>query len=104
MACVVKAQSPREGPLAAMPLRFAAQQAVEGMLWLTLPVAPQDAQASALTLIFLIYAKVLWPVYAPLATLLIEPDAGRRNLMRLILCGAVAVSYTHLTLPTIYSV
>jgi hypothetical protein len=71
----------REMPLAAVPLFFALQQSVEGLLWLTLPVAPDGPAATALTLVFLLFAEAFWPVYAPVAVLLIEPDGWRRRLM-----------------------
>ncbi len=92
LACLSKVRSPRELPLAAMPLLFAAQQAVEGLLWLKLPVAPSAAEASWLTLVFLIYAKVFWPVYVPVTALLIEPDKPRRLMMQLILAAGIAIA------------
>ena len=46
-------------------------------------------QAAMLTLVFLIYAKVFRPVYAPLTVLLIEPDVRRGALMRFILLAGV---------------
>ncbi|MGD9668148.1 MAG: DUF6629 family protein [Hyphomicrobiaceae bacterium] len=91
IACVAKSGRLREMPLAAMPLLFAAQQIVEGVLWLTLPVAPDGAEASLLTLVFLLYAKVLWPVYAPLSVALLEADAWRRRLMWAIVVSGAAV-------------
>jgi hypothetical protein len=48
---------------------------------LTLSVDPDGPISSALTLVFLLYATVFWPVFAPMAALLIEPEPGRRNLM-----------------------
>lgn len=72
---------PAQLPLAAIPLFFAAQQAVEGALWLTLPVAPESSISTALSLLFLLFAKVFWPVYAPLATLFIEPSRLRRKVL-----------------------
>lgn len=93
-ACLARAVSWREGPLAAMPLLFAVQQAVEGRLWQVLPAIPDSTEASRLTLVFLLFAKVLWPVYAPLTALLIEPDNRRRSAMYFILAGgAVAGAY-----------
>ena len=91
VACLAKVRSIRELPLAAMPLLFAAQQAVEGLLWLKLPMAPSAAEASSLTLVFLIYAKVFWPVYVPTTVLLIEPDRPRQIMMRLILMAGIAI-------------
>jgi len=92
VACLATTCAPRDWALAVIPLLFAVQQVVEGLLWLTLPVAPHEAEGSLLTLVFLLYAKVFWPVYAPLTVLLIEPDARRRAVMRVILLGGVAIS------------
>jgi hypothetical protein len=80
-ACVARVSKPADLPLAGIPLFFAAQQAVEGALWLTLPVAPEGAVSSFLTLIFLLFAKVFWPFYAPLAVLLVETEAARRRVL-----------------------
>jgi hypothetical protein len=71
----------REAPLAAFPLFFAGQQAIEGALWLNLPAAPDGAVASGLALAFLVLAEVFWPVYAPAAAWLAEPEPGRRRTM-----------------------
>ncbi|MBL8564524.1 MAG: hypothetical protein JNM89_02265 [Hyphomicrobiaceae bacterium] len=91
IACLTKTQNVREVPLASMPLLFSLQQAIEGMLWLQLPVAPHGPEASLLTFVFLVYAKVFWPVYAPLAAALVEPDRQRRGAMLALVAGGVAV-------------
>jgi hypothetical protein len=85
-----RARELRELPLAAAPLIFALQQSAEGFLWLTLSHSPVGPPVSGLTFLFLMFAEVLWPVYAPLAVLLIETNETRRQLMRL--CLAVGVS------------
>jgi hypothetical protein len=81
IACLTRVRSWRELPLASLPLIFAGQQSVEGFLWLTLPVDPDGPISSMLTLIFLLYAIVFWPAFAPMAALLIEPEPRRRRLM-----------------------
>lgn len=91
-AAVARARTRRELPMAAIPLVFSAQQAVEGLLWLTLPNAPDGPATSALTLAFLLFAEVLWPVYAPLAALLIEPSARRARALLACLLGGAAVA------------
>ena len=48
IACLSKVRQWRELPLASLPLIFAVQQAVEGCLWLTLPVDPDGPVASLL--------------------------------------------------------
>jgi uncharacterized protein DUF6629 len=94
IACLSKVRQWRELPLASLPLIFAGQQTVEGCLWLTLPVDPDGAVSSLLTLLFLLYAKVFWPVFAPFTALLIEPDRRRRQLMAIAAAaGAVVAAY-----------
>ena len=90
IAALSRANEPRQWLLAATPLLFAAQQGVEGLLWLTLPLEPGGSVSTALIFLFLIFAEALWPVYAPLAVLLIEPDRRRRQVMWV--CLAVGVS------------
>ena len=63
VATLRQVQHPRELPLAAMPLIFAVQQAIEGALWLQLSAARSKEAVAALSLNFLVFAKVLWPAY-----------------------------------------
>lgn len=89
VACLLRTRRASELPLAAAPLLFAAQQVIEGLLWLRLPTAPASALSGALVVAFLLMAEVLWPTYAPLAAWLAEPDRKRRALMApLVLLGA----------------
>lgn len=67
--------------MAAVPLLFAVQQAIEGALWLQLGKTGNAAHVGALSQAYLIFAEVLWPVWIPLAVLLIEPDKSRRFAM-----------------------
>ncbi len=83
----------REVPLAAMPVLFASQQAVEGALWLQLTGGRGD-YAGALSLTFLLFAKVFWPGYAGVSVLLVEPDRRRRLALSVIsLLGAALAIY-----------
>ena len=52
----------RELPLALMPIIFALQQGIEGMLWLNLEVDPEGVAARILALGFLLLAEVFWPL------------------------------------------
>jgi hypothetical protein len=88
---VSRTTEPRDLPLAATPLLFAAQQCVEGLLWLNLPVAPDEAGAPGLTLLFSVFAQVFWPIWAPLAVLLIEPDQQRRRIMEICFAAGIGV-------------
>lgn len=81
LAAIRHAQHRNELLVAAVPLLFAAQQAVEGFLWLELTSTAGTANATGLAFTFLLFAEVLWPVYPALAVLAIEQDPQRRRLM-----------------------
>ena len=72
------ANRPRELPFAAIPLLFAIQQLSEGVIWLTF-----SADAPLLNVVmthgYSFFSHVLWPVYIPVAVLLIEPPGWRRR-------------------------
>jgi hypothetical protein len=94
-----KTDNVRELPLAATALFFSAQQAVEGWLWLTLPVDPAGPTSLFLTRAFLFFALIFWPVFAPVAALLIEPSAIRRRVMQVcLIIGVVVAAYFAYTL------
>lgn len=76
-----RARSAAERPFAAMPLLFAVQQAAEGGLWLALVHPDPGIWPWAFTQVFLAFALVIWPVYAPAAVFMVEPDPRRRNIM-----------------------
>ena len=100
VACLGRVRRRRELPLALLPLIFAGQQGVEGLLWLTLPVDPDGPAASLLTLVFLIYAQVFWPAFAPIASLLVEPDQRRRQLM--LICAVIGAGVAAFFLWSIF--
>ncbi len=78
VATIRQVRHPRGLPLASMPLLFAAQQTVEGALWLQLEGEGNKESVATLSFIFLIFARVLWPTYTALAVLSIESDPRRR--------------------------
>lgn len=80
---------------ASIPLLFASQQFIEGLLWLVLLKGGLPLQQYWLTQIFNVYADILWPVIVPISIFMIEDDHGRRNLMKvLILMGIVTAFYS----------
>lgn len=78
---MTRARERRALPLAAAPLVFGLQQGIEGLLWLHLESATDNAATGGLAFLFLFFALVLWPMYAPVAVLLVEPGGRRRQLM-----------------------
>jgi hypothetical protein len=91
VVALTRVSDPRQAPLAATPVLFALQQGIEGLLWLQLPQAPHGSIATGLVFLFLFFAEVFWPIYAPTAVLLAEPDERRRRLMRLCLAAGIGV-------------
>jgi hypothetical protein len=89
LATIAQPRTLREVPIAAIPLLFSAQQAVEGTLWLTLPGAGEGLLSSLLTHVYLSFALAFWPVFAPLTAWLIEPQSDRRWAMAV--CALVGV-------------
>jgi len=84
------ANRPRELPFAAIPLLFAIQQLSEGVIWLTFRYeAPQ--LNTVMTHVYTFFSHVLWPVYVPLAVLLIEPPGWRRRALLAFVAAGVAV-------------
>jgi len=77
--CLSRVQARRDLLLAAMPLVFAAQQGLEGLLWLRMDGGAPSG--GGLPLAYLIFARAVWPVFAPMAALLAEPIAARRRLI-----------------------
>ena len=79
-------------PLAASPLFFAAQQACEGFVWITLGSGDTTSILSAIgTYGFLFFASVWWPVWIPLALYIAETIPQRKKLLLLkLLIGTIA--------------
>jgi len=83
-----------EWPLAAMPLFFAIQQSIEGFLWQTLPAVPGEPEAALWTELFLLFALVFWPIYAPVSVWLVEPERPRRQWMMVsVVAGIISSAY-----------
>ncbi|MBI4921264.1 MAG: hypothetical protein HY834_05905 [Devosia nanyangense] len=77
--------------LAATPMIFAVQQAIEGTLWLALETGTGGAIVTNLTYAYLLFAEAWWPVFVPVAVLLVEPDEQRRRFIMLTLGVGLAV-------------
>ena len=84
------AKHPREWPFAAIPLLFAIQQLSEGVIWLTFRYeAPLLSEV--MTHLYSFFSHVLWPIYVPVAVLLIEPPGRRRQVLLAFVAAGLAV-------------
>jgi hypothetical protein len=84
------ASRPRELPFAAIPLLFAIQQLSEGVIWLTFRYEAALLNA-VMTHVYSFFSHVLWPVYVPVAVLLIEPLGRRRRVLLAFVTAGVGV-------------
>ncbi|MDT3706194.1 MAG: DUF6629 family protein [Thiobacillus sp.] len=98
------ARRPRELPFAAIPLLFAIQQLSEGVIWLTFRYEAPQLNA-VMTHVYSFFSHVLWPVYVPVAVLLIEPPGWRRRALLAFVAAGVAVGgyllYVLVTYPIV---
>lgn len=81
---------------ALIPMLFAIQQLIEGALWLTFSDKAPLLKV-VLTYAYSVFSHVLWPMYIPVAVLLLEPVAWRRKVLI-----AIAVAGTFIGLYLLY--
>lgn len=84
------ARGPWEVPFAAIPLLFAIQQLIEGVIWLTFTYDAPELNV-VMTHAYSFFSHVLWPIYVPVAVLLIEPPGWRRHLLSAFVVVGLAV-------------
>jgi Family of unknown function (DUF6629) len=94
VATLTKARSPREVPLAALPLAFAVHQFAEGFVWLSLQGRISPSVGDFALHVYVLYAWAMLPVVAPLAVALVEADDCRRRVMYgFVALGALVSGY-----------
>lgn len=94
-----KVQAPSQIVFASIPLIFGIQQLAEGVLWLSIPDPTQALAQEVATYTFLFFARVVWPLWVPLAIFLLENEGKRRRMEKVLLLMGIGVSaYFALTL------
>lgn len=82
-----------ELPYASIPALFGLQQLVEGGLWLTFTNKALHLN-SILTHVYSLFSHVLWPIFVPIAVLLLEGVSWRRNVLKaLAVAGSLSGVY-----------
>ena len=76
---------------AAIPLLFAVQQLIEGVIWLTFS-NEATLLNSVMTHVYSFFSHVLWPIYVPVAVVLMEPKGWRRRALFLFVTGGGVVA------------
>ena len=80
---------PNERALAAIPLLFAAQQATEGLVWMSYPWHAYELRVWA-TQVYSVFSHLVWPAYVPWAVRVMEPVAWRRRSLAVLGVGGIA--------------
>ncbi|HEX3866360.1 MAG TPA: DUF6629 family protein [Gemmatimonadaceae bacterium] len=91
-ASVARGARGRYWLFAATPLLFAAQQAAEGIIWLTVDDPAPIALTRAATDAFLAIALVIWPIWLPLSLRTGEARPQRRRVLSAMMILGVLVS------------
>jgi hypothetical protein len=92
-AASVASSDDRTGHLfAAIPLGFAAQQAAEGLVWLTVDAPAHRTIHHIAVFAFLAFALVIWPTWVPLSLRRAERDGDRRRWLTWLMAIGVLVS------------
>ena len=97
------ARSRRERPFAAIPLLFAVQQLIEGVIWLTFSNEAPLLNAE-MTHAYSFFSHVLWPIYVPVAVLLSEPPGRRRRALLAFVAAGLLVGLYLLTMLVAFPV
>lgn len=78
---LVKAKTAPQYVLGCIPILFAVQQIMEGLLWLSLSHAAYASWSAPAMYSFLAFAQTVWPILVPLSILLFEKDPIRRKIL-----------------------
>lgn len=90
IASIASIRSPRQLPLATIPVVFALHQFTEAWVWLGTTGTVSAGVFRFAIDAYLVMAQVVLPLIVPLAMFLIEPDRRRRRWMAA--CGAVGIA------------
>ena len=69
---------------AGIPIIFSLQQITEGFLWIALKHAEYAKWQQLFTVIFILFAQVVWPVWVPLSIMLLEKNRNRKIVLRIL--------------------
>lgn len=92
VASLKKTQRPSQLAFAGIPLIFAVQQLTEGVLWLALTNPRYASMQQTSTYIFLFFAQVVWPLWVPLAILIMDEKEKQKMIRRILALIGAAVS------------
>jgi hypothetical protein len=94
VASMKKIQHPSQILFASIPLLFAVQQIAEGILWVTLPNPAYTLMSQVMTYVFLFFAQFFWPLWVPIAILMLEKESKRKRFQKILVgMGMIVALY-----------
>lgn len=78
---IKKIESPKMLAFASVPFLFGVQQCSEGMLWLSFTQPKLASWHDVSMYLFLLISQVIWPILAPFALWIMEPDKARKKMI-----------------------
>jgi len=91
VATLKKTHHPSQWLFACIPFFFGVQQMAEGLLWLSIPNPQYAGIQKPATFVFLFFAQVLWPLWIPIAVLLLEKNETNKQIQRVLVGAGVMV-------------
>lgn len=92
VATLKKVEKPSQILFASIPLFFGVQQISEGLVWLGLENPAYPNLKDIGMYVFLVMARVLWPMLIPLSVLFLEENVKKKKLMTIFLVMGASVS------------
>ncbi len=89
---IYKAGNTPRRVFAGIPLVFAVQQLIEGVLWMSLSHPSWHLYREPSTYLFQVFAQMVWPVYMPLLAILFENERKKKHLLLVLLSFGIALS------------
>jgi hypothetical protein len=93
VASMTKIKHPSQILFASIPLLFAVQQISEGILWITLPNPAYAALSQVMTYVFLFFAQFFWPLWVPIAILMLEKESKRKRFQKVLVGMGMIVAF-----------
>ena len=82
----------RQMLFACIPFMFGVQQFSEGLLWLTIPKQDYFVLQKTATYVYLFFAHVLWPLWVPIAIMLMDQINERTFVQKTVVFIGISVS------------
>jgi hypothetical protein len=92
VATLKKVKKKHELLFGAIPFFFAIQQFTEGLLWLALMKGGYPVEQHWLTIAFISFAGILWPLLLPVSLFVMETNGHRKRIIAIFFLSGLAIA------------